>query len=170
MGLSRAHDSKDSCCISALCLRRVRGADQGIRAEKLSGVFFFFQAEDGIRDVAVTGVQTCALPISSNSLEHGEWFAAAKCRAQSEWGPGVAGRADRGNRGCSSVSFYCMKHNGETSVNTFLHIFSLRALRNWGTARIPTPVSVPGKWASRRSDRPGGSKPDTSVEVFAGIS
>src|SRR2546429_9870158 len=28
-------------------------------------VFFFFQAEDGIRDVAVTGVQTCALPISS---------------------------------------------------------------------------------------------------------
>src|SRR5205809_2869547 len=26
--------------------------------------FFFFQAEDGIRDVAVTEVQTCALPIS----------------------------------------------------------------------------------------------------------
>src|SRR5205809_591544 len=29
--------------------------------------FFFFQAEDGIRDVAVTGVQTCALPISSSA-------------------------------------------------------------------------------------------------------
>src|SRR5207302_7063623 len=28
-------------------------------------VFFFFQAEDGIRDFHVTGVQTCALPISS---------------------------------------------------------------------------------------------------------
>src|SRR5690606_16797284 len=28
------------------------------------GVFFFFQAEDGIRDFHVTGVQTCALPIS----------------------------------------------------------------------------------------------------------
>src|SRR2546421_7429968 len=27
--------------------------------------FFFFQAEDGIRDLIVTGVQTCALPISS---------------------------------------------------------------------------------------------------------
>src|SRR5262249_58919681 len=27
--------------------------------------FFFFQAEDGIRDWSVTGVQTCALPISS---------------------------------------------------------------------------------------------------------
>src|SRR2546429_4201171 len=34
--------------------------------EVLCVVFFvfFFQAEDGIRDVAVTGVQTCALPIS----------------------------------------------------------------------------------------------------------
>ena len=30
-------------------------------------MFFFFQAEDGIRDVAVTGVQTCALPI------YGQW-------------------------------------------------------------------------------------------------
>src|SRR5437763_16243141 len=28
------------------------------------GLFFFFQAEDGIRDTSVTGVQTCALPIS----------------------------------------------------------------------------------------------------------
>src|SRR3712207_8296780 len=30
----------------------------------MSLVFFFFQAEDGIRDIGVTGVQTCALPIS----------------------------------------------------------------------------------------------------------
>src|SRR3712207_8998024 len=28
-----------------------------------SSLFFFFQAEDGIRDIGVTGVQTCALPI-----------------------------------------------------------------------------------------------------------
>src|ERR1017187_5462038 len=31
--------------------------------------FFFFQAEDGIRDTSVTGVQTCALPIF---LSHGK--------------------------------------------------------------------------------------------------
>src|SRR5439155_8324681 len=31
----------------------------------LTMCFFFFQAEDGIRDGHVTGVQTCALPISS---------------------------------------------------------------------------------------------------------
>src|SRR3712207_8614297 len=29
----------------------------------LSEIYFFFQAEDGIRDIGVTGVQTCALPI-----------------------------------------------------------------------------------------------------------
>src|SRR5437868_11268340 len=31
--------------------------------------FFFFQAEDGIRDRNVTGVQTCALPISSGGVD-----------------------------------------------------------------------------------------------------
>src|SRR5690606_40295050 len=31
----------------------------------ISSSFFFFQAEDGIRDFHVTGVQTCALPISA---------------------------------------------------------------------------------------------------------
>src|SRR2546422_10273213 len=35
--------------------------------ERVLIFFFFFQAEDGIRDVAVTGVQTCALPISPES-------------------------------------------------------------------------------------------------------
>src|SRR5690349_22034331 len=34
-------------------------------------VFFFFQAEDGIRDLYVTGVQTCALPIYSGSASDG---------------------------------------------------------------------------------------------------
>ena len=33
--------------------------------------FFFFQAEDGIRDYDVTGVQTCALPISGGSDKTG---------------------------------------------------------------------------------------------------
>src|SRR5207247_7841668 len=33
----------------------------------ITASFFFFQAEDGIRDPLVTGVQTCALPISCAS-------------------------------------------------------------------------------------------------------
>ena len=32
-------------------------------------LFFFFQAEDGIRDYKVTGVQTCALPISRPKID-----------------------------------------------------------------------------------------------------
>src|SRR2546430_4553431 len=38
--------------------KRVRDASRAIVM-----LFFFFQAEDGIRDLTVTGVQTCALPI-----------------------------------------------------------------------------------------------------------
>src|SRR5256885_6159161 len=33
------------------------------RVKSRSGSYFFFQAEDGVRDYKVTGVQTCALPI-----------------------------------------------------------------------------------------------------------
>src|SRR2546427_1092045 len=45
--------------------------------EIMHGVFFFFQAEDGIRDLTVTGVQTCALPISCG-------FGASLCAASSD--------------------------------------------------------------------------------------
>src|SRR5256885_13259869 len=43
--------------------------------------FFFFQAEDGIRDYKVTGVQTCALPISPSLRGSGAGCAARRgCR------------------------------------------------------------------------------------------
>src|SRR5256886_8193110 len=45
-------------------------------------VFFFFQAEDGIRDLTVTGVQTCALPISLNITSPAVVFNAIKVRAE----------------------------------------------------------------------------------------
>src|SRR3989442_2889110 len=50
-------------------LVRIRGIrllppSQGAVHRPRVAVFFFFQAEDGIRDADVTGVQTCALPIS----------------------------------------------------------------------------------------------------------
>src|SRR5205085_3502059 len=35
-------------------------------------IFFFFQAEDGIRDLTVTGVQTCALPILAFAVRRAE--------------------------------------------------------------------------------------------------
>src|SRR2546421_12402593 len=40
-----------------------------LSALALRDVIFFFQAEDGIRDLIVTGVQTCALPIYTSELQ-----------------------------------------------------------------------------------------------------
>src|SRR2546429_6818649 len=45
----------------------------------MQSYFFFFQAEDGIRDVAVTGVQTCALPILNVTL------VCCECRVVPTW-------------------------------------------------------------------------------------
>src|SRR5258706_3800600 len=52
---------------------RVDG-DFGVTLRRtLNTSFFFLQAEDGIRDWSVTGVQTCALPISTRTLQPAEW-------------------------------------------------------------------------------------------------
>src|SRR5687768_17875553 len=40
--------------------------DAAVSRTKIS---FFFRAEDGVRDVGVTGVQTCALPISGRHID-----------------------------------------------------------------------------------------------------
>src|SRR5215213_6867596 len=55
--------------------------------------FFFFQAEDGIRDWSVTGVQTCALPIST-------WPARGRTRRAScaRSAPSPRGRSDGRSR------------------------------------------------------------------------
>src|SRR5690606_37170554 len=57
--------------------------------------FFFFQAEDGIRDFHVTGVQTCALPI----LSPGDSPATAEtpCAVRSSAGPPVAEKSAHGH-------------------------------------------------------------------------
>src|SRR2546426_10190241 len=58
-------------------------------------VFFFFQAEDGIRDYKVTGVQTCALPISS--LPGGLYGRGGYCPASgSDHLPTLQGESDAG--------------------------------------------------------------------------
>src|SRR3712207_516941 len=43
----------------------------GRRRSRVLCCLFFFQAEDGIRDIGVTGVQTCALPISGRPIAPG---------------------------------------------------------------------------------------------------
>src|SRR5690606_41068006 len=62
--------------------------------------FFFFQAEDGIRDFHVTGVQTCALPIS---------FGHVACSGEGLEHTRVYRRKSCGYRatGLSSVLYWC---------------------------------------------------------------
>src|SRR5690349_23622917 len=57
------------------------------------GSVFFFQAEDGIRDLYVTGVQTCALPISCSS----------------PWGRKTRSRGSSATSASSSTSGTCRK-------------------------------------------------------------
>src|SRR5437762_10465844 len=45
-------------------------------------LLFFYQAEDGIRDTSVTGVQTCALPISFRRLAQGSGIRAEPAALQ----------------------------------------------------------------------------------------
>src|SRR2546430_6476098 len=60
--------------------------------------FFFFQAEDGIRDLTVTGVQTCALPISAPNAGSPAAFLRSKTStfdvivAVNYWNPRRGGR------------------------------------------------------------------------------
>src|SRR3712207_7365045 len=53
----------------------------GAVGRSLMSCYFFFQAEDGIRDIGVTGVQTCALPISKFAGWGENRFRAAGFRA-----------------------------------------------------------------------------------------
>src|SRR5256886_10167164 len=83
-------------------------------------VLFFFQAEDGIRDLTVTGVQTCALPISHDAGERsgvaharsppGRGWVSARAadpppgRLRPGWGAAPWTSAGPGGRGCPAAS------------------------------------------------------------------
>src|SRR2546421_7037761 len=56
--------------ILGVCCRVCVALHWSVFLESLVLVFFFFQAEDGIRDLIVTGVQTCALPILTGACRH----------------------------------------------------------------------------------------------------
>src|SRR5688572_32074017 len=68
--------------------------------------FFFFQAEDGIRDLTVTGVQTCALPICERDRALSQ-----RVRAHPAAGGSLA-RAVPGQRGDLRGGQFHRRHRG----------------------------------------------------------
>src|SRR5690348_17600503 len=85
--------------------------------------FFFFQAEDGIRDGRVTGVQTCALPISRGSTIRrlrpttGRWWTAFPTRCAS-WKRSPDRKSTRLNSSHPSISYavFCLKKKKKTKA------------------------------------------------------
>src|SRR5256885_7836181 len=107
--------------------------------------FFFFQAEDGIRDYKVTGVQTCALPIStapsacSSSTPTprrpaGRWAAKRSCtaaatqtrRTPSSWGDRKSTRLNSSHL-VISYAVFCLKKKKKNrdyhTINTYTNIY-----------------------------------------------
>src|SRR5690606_9983936 len=65
-------------------------------------VFFFFQAEDGIRDFHVTGVQTCALPIARTAASRLQGARACADRRARECAGAPRGSAGAGPARCGA--------------------------------------------------------------------
>src|SRR3989449_817238 len=122
-------------------------------------IFFFFQAEDGIRDVAVTGVQTCALPISPSAPS---WRSAARIPATSVLSPTSAP--------CSVQNVLHAPTRAQTSVFRATH---RSAASLWGTVTFPAPPTaasaastVPSAGAGVRNPTYTASSPSTPIAAL----
>src|SRR5947208_12475689 len=95
-------------------------------------VLFFFQAEDGIRDDLVTGVQTCALPISRTAVAAGTAPAQRGVAAPARDRP-AGGRAARSSLSVPDAGPRCLARD---------RLWRWRAPRRTGRAS-------PGDWFYR---------------------
>src|SRR5260364_477131 len=111
-------------------------------------VFFFFQAEDGIRDDLVTGVQTCALPISgpmmAKSLEDTTFYRYHRLLALNEVGGDPAANAIAPER------FHAMM---AARAREWPHGLTATATHDTKRgederARIMALAEIPGEWTS----------------------
>src|SRR2546427_3653257 len=96
-------------------------------------MFFFFQAEDGIRDLTVTGVQTCALPVAMNQT--GE-----KLSKQTRAAPLTVREAP--GRLWQALRFLGQEPPTELAAGRIAEIWNW-ALADWRTERNPTRRSIP---------------------------
>src|SRR5256885_7916082 len=98
------------CCIACACYTLLTFHYYFFTSVLCTLIFFFFQAEDGIRDYKVTGVQTCALPIcrsgepSREARRRGGWRGASAQPRRTCRGAAPRPRSVRGSRYSSSAS------------------------------------------------------------------
>src|SRR5207245_3423037 len=103
--------------------------------------FFFFQAEDGIRDATVTGVQTCALPIY-----------------------GLSWRLRDDLHSCAPGSRVVPE---ESSVHAELRTLHERSDVRWATDAVPVRrAAAAGLYRDRKSTRLNSSHGSISYAVF----
>src|SRR5690606_39793689 len=91
---------------------------------------FFFQAEDGIRDFHVTGVQTCALPIFKEALRYRCTFIKRGSRYSKPWK-----RKAWSPTGESRASFVWHRCPSITAMKTFTKPFARSEERRVGKER-----------------------------------
>src|SRR3989442_3129441 len=112
--------------------------------------FFFFQAEDGIRDADVTGVQTCALPISR--LSAGGARAGRGRSPPGGFGPrGRAGRTRPGAEGGRGESDESEKHTSRLQSRPQLVFRRLPVTNNRGPYVLKRRTLVVSTLWARRS-------------------
>src|SRR2546430_6875502 len=90
-------------------------------------MFFFFQAEDGIRDLTVTGVQTCALPILTtfSFAKIAIWSQLASTSACARW---VGGKLAPQTWRCRRILYLGAVRRWSIRVFRF-HVISMKELR-----------------------------------------
>src|SRR5438034_11510366 len=81
----------------------------------VAGISFFFQAEDGIRDHCVTGVQTCALPILGTGRTFGEAYAKAQAGSGTSLPRKGTARSEERRVGKECRSWRSAAHNKKKS-------------------------------------------------------
>src|SRR5690554_2232052 len=113
--------------------------------------FFFFQAEDGIRDADVTGVQTCALPISGPTMAIIDtiWVTSSSYVANFIPLSNPFGREDEGWMQGWTVFYWAWWISWSPFVGMFIaRVSKGRTVREFVTAVLVIPTVITAVWMS----------------------
>src|SRR3989337_3150818 len=95
--------------------------------------FFFFQAEDGIRDATVTGVQTCALPISKGGALDKQGGLQNEGLGKQQVGDRKSTRLNS-SHGSISYAVFCLQNK---NTNTSRPIWHARSISRFPSTTSP---------------------------------